>query len=176
MLPHGGEAISGSGFINGFITRSLSKSLRRPLSRLRRDEKAVNRILVVALAMDVYGGLLALMVGAVLLGGSTERALKSGTFTQLDIQILDSKNLKIEHEGGEPVNLGESTGVYLQHNSIDYEISPDPPVVLEVANSIKLSLPEEVELKDGDSVIIMVKNERKNKIIYRKELLSGSSD
>lgn len=116
------------------------------------------------------------MGGAVLLGGSTKRALKSGTFTQLDVQILDSKNLKIEHEGREPVNLGESTGVYLRHNGIEYEISPDPPVVLEVANSIKLSLPEEVKLKDGDSAIIMVKNERKNKIIYRKELLSSSSD
>lgn len=94
----------------------------------------------------------------------------------MDVQILDSKNLKIEHEGVEPVNLGESTGVYLQHNSTEYEINPDPPVVLEVANSIKLSLLGEVELKDGDSAIIMAKNERKNKIIYRKELFSGFSD
>ncbi|MHC1756322.1 MAG: hypothetical protein AB9861_12990 [Methanosarcina sp.] len=168
---NGGEAISGSGFING----SLSKSLRGSLNKLICDEKAVNRIVVIALAMMCMG-LLALMGGAVLLGGSTERALKSGTFTQLDVQILDSKNLRIEHEGGDPVTLGESTGIYLQHNGIEYEISPDPPVVLEVANSMKLSLPEEVELKDGDSAIILVKNERKNKIIYRKELLSGSSD
>ncbi|WP_226990704.1 hypothetical protein [Methanosarcina acetivorans] len=42
-------------------------------------------------------------------GGSTERVLKSGTFTQLDIQIIDSKNLKIEHEGEDPVNLGGRT-------------------------------------------------------------------
>jgi len=94
------------------------------------------------------------MGGAVLLGRSTERALKSGTFTQLYIQIIDSKNLGIEHKGGDPINLGENASVYLQHNGIEYEISPDPPVVLEVANNIKLALPEGAELKDGDSAII----------------------
>ena len=48
------------------------------------------------------------------------------------------------------LKLGEGTGVQLQYNGIDYDISPDPPVVLEVANQIKLSLPEGVELKEGD--------------------------
>lgn len=120
-------------------------------------------------------GLLAMMGGAVLLGGSTERALKSGTFTQLDVQILDSKTLKIEHKGGDPLTFGESTSITLQHNGIEYEISPDPSVVLEVANQMKLPLPEGVELKEGDSAVIVVINERKHKIIYRKELLLGSS-
>lgn len=171
----GGEAISGSGFLSEVVNESLSKPLSGSLNNLKYDEKAVNRIVVIALAMMCMG-LLALMGGAVLLGGSTERALKSGTFTQLDVQILDSNTLKIEHKGGDPLTFGESTSIYLQHNGIDYEISPDPPVVLEVANSMKLSLPEGVELKDGDSAIILIKNERKNKIIYRKELLSGTSD
>jgi len=162
----GGEAILGSRFLKKYINKSLNKFIR--------NEKAVNRMVVVALAMMCVG-LLALMGGALLLGGSTERALKSGTFTQLDVQILDSKNLKIEHKGGDPINLGENASVYLQHNGIEYEISPDPPVVLEVANSVKLSMPEGVELKDGDSAVITIKNERKNKIIYRKEILSGSS-
>lgn len=157
----------GSGFLSKYISESLNK--------FTHDEKAVNRMVIVALAMMCVG-LLALMGGAVLLGGSTERALKSGTFTQLDVQILDSKNLKIEHKGGDPINLGENASLYLQHNGIEYEISPDPPVVLEVANNMKLSLPEGVELKDGDSAIITIKNERRNKIIYRKELLSGSSN
>ncbi|KKG08667.1 hypothetical protein EO92_18760 [Methanosarcina sp. 2.H.A.1B.4] len=121
-------------------------------------------------------GLLVLMGVAVLFGGSTERALKSGTFTQLDVQILDSKTLKIEHNGGDPLTFGESTSIYLQHNGIEYEISPDPPVVLEVANNMKLSLPEGVELKNGDSAIILIKNERKNKTIYRKELILNPSD
>ncbi|WP_440946543.1 hypothetical protein ACSAZL_21305 [Methanosarcina sp. T3] len=172
---NGGEAISGSGFLNKFINGSSGKALRRPINKFTCDEKAVNRIVVVALAMMCIG-LLALMGGAVLLGGSTERALKSGTFTQLDVQIIDSKNLKIEHKGGDPLNLGESTGIYLQYNGTEYEITPDPPVVLEVANQMKLPLPEEVELKEGDSAIILVINERKHKTIYRKELLSGSSD
>lgn len=153
---------------------SLSKFINKSLNKFLYDEKAVNRIVVIALAMMCVG-LLALMGGAVLLGGSTERALKSGTFTQLDVQILDSKNLEIEHKGGDPIHLGEKASVYLQHNGIEYEISPDPPVVLEVANNMKLALPEGVELKNGDSAIITIKNERKNKIIYRKELLSGSS-
>lgn len=157
----------GSGFLSKYISESLNK--------FTHDEKAVNRMVIVALAMMCVG-LLALVGGAVLLGGSTERALKSGTFTQLDVQILDSKNLKIEHKGGDPINLGENASLYLQHNGIEYEISPDPPVVLEVANNMKLSLPEGVELKDGDSAIITIKNERRNKIIYRKELLSGSSN
>ncbi len=39
---------------------------------------------------------------------------------------------------------------------------------------MKLSLPEGVELKDGDSAIITIKNDRRNKIIYRKELLEDS--
>lgn len=163
----GGEAILGSGF--------LSKDIIKSLNKFAHDEKAVNRMVIVALAMMCVS-LLALMGGAVLLGGSAERALKSGTFTQLDVQILDSKNLKIEHKGGDPINLGENASVYLQHNGIEYEISPDPPMVLEVANNMKLSLPEGVELKDGDSAIITIKNERRNKIIYRKELLSGSSN
>jgi hypothetical protein len=156
----------GSGLLNKYINKSLNKFIC--------NEKAVNRMVVVALAMMCVG-LLALMGGAVLLGGSTERALKSGTFTQLDVQILDSKNLEIEHKGGDPINLVGNASIYLQHNGIEYEISPDPPVVLEVANSMKLSLPEGVELKDGDSAVITIKNERKNKIIYRKEILSGSS-
>lgn len=156
----------GSKLLKEFINRSLNKFIY--------DEKAVDRIVVIALAMMCIG-LLALMGGGVLLGGSTERALKSGTFTQLDVQIIDSKTLKIEHNGGDPINLGENIGVHLQHNGIEYEISPDPPVVLEVANSMEISLPEGVELKDGDSAIITIKNERKNKIIYRKELLSESS-
>jgi hypothetical protein len=121
-------------------------------------------------------GFLALLGVSVLLGGSMERSLSSGTFTQLDIQRLDSTTLKIEHKGGDPLNLGESTGVYLQQNGIEYEISPDPPVVLEVATQIKLSLPEGVELKNGDSAIILIKNERNNKIIYKKELLLGASN
>lgn len=154
-------------------SKFLSKIINRSLNKFTHNEEAVNRMVVAALAM-LCVGLLALMGGAVLLGGSTERALKSGTFTQLDVQILDSKNLKIEHKGGDPISLGENASVYLQHNSIEYEISPDPPVVLEVANSIKLSLPDGVELKEGDSAIITIKNERKNKIIYRKELISGS--
>ncbi|WP_410508160.1 hypothetical protein RSJ42_15445 [Methanosarcina hadiensis] len=152
-------------------SKSLCKHINRSLNTFTHNEEAVNRMVVAALAM-LCVGLLALMGGAVLLGGSTERALKSGTFTQLDVQILDSKNLNIEHKGGDPINLGEKASVYLQHNSIEYEISPDPPVVLEVANSIKLALPDGVELKEGDSAIITIKNERKNKIIYRKELLS----
>lgn len=156
----------GSIFLNKFIHKSLNK--------FTYNEKAASRMVVVALAM-LCVGLLALMGGAVLLGGSTERALKSGTFTQLDIQIIDPKNLEIEHKGGDPINLGENASVYLQHNGIEYEISPDPPVVLEVANNIKLALPEGVELKNGDSAVITIKSERKNKIIYRKELLSGSS-
>lgn len=156
----------GSGFLSKYISESLNK--------FTHDEKAVNRMVIVALAMMCVG-LLALMGGAVLLGGSTERALKSGTFTQLDVQILDSKNLKIEHKGGDPISLGGDISAYLQHNGIEYEISPDPPVVLEVANSLKLTLPEGVELKEGDSAIITIKNERKNKIVYRKEILSGSS-
>lgn len=170
----GGEAISGSGFFSEFINGTSGKALRRPIKKFTCDEKAVNRIVVIALVMMCMG-LLALMGGAVLLGGSTERALKSGTFTQLDIQIIDSKNLKIEHKGGDPLNLGEGTGVYLQYNGVEYEISPDPPVVLEVANQIKLPLPEGVELKEGDSAVIVVINERKHKIIYQKELLSGPS-
>jgi hypothetical protein len=164
----------GSGFRSEFINGSLIKSSNGFVNKFKCDEKAVNRIVVVALAMMCMG-LIAMAGGAVLLGGSTERALKSGSFTQLDIQILDSKNIKIEHKGGDPINLGESNGVYLLHNGIEYEISPDPPVVLEVAGNMKLSLPEGIELKDGDSAIITVKNERKNRIIYRKELLSGSS-
>ena len=139
------------------------------------DEKAVSRIVVIALAMMCVG-LLALMGVAMLLGGSMERSLSSGTFTQLDVQILDSKTLKIEHKGGDPLTFGEGTSIRIQHNSIEYEISPDPPVVLEVANQIKLSLPEGVELKEGDSAVIVVINERKHKIIYRKELLSDPSD
>lgn len=162
----GGEAILGSGLLSRYKNQNLNK--------FTHDEKAVNRMVVIALAM-LCVGLLALMGGAVLLGGSTERALKSGTFTQLDVQVLDSKNLKIEHKGGDPINLGGDTSVYLQHNGIEYEISPDPPTVLEVANSLKLSLPEGVELKGGDSAVITIKNERKNKIIYRKDLLSGFS-
>ena len=160
-----GEVILGSEFISKYISESSNK--------FTHDEKAVNRMVVIALAM-LCVGLLAMMGGAILLGGSTERALKSGTFTQLDVQILDSKNLKIEHKGGDPISLGGDISVYLQHNGIEYEISPDPPVVLEVANSLKLILPEGVELKDGDSAIITIKNERKNKIIYREEI-SGSS-
>ena len=163
----GGEAISSSGFLRKFING--------PFNKFTYDEKAVTNIVVIALAMMCMG-LLALMGGAVLLGGSTERALKSGTFTQLDVQILDSKTLKIEHKGGDPLTFGESTGIHLQYNGIDYEISPDPPVVLEVANQMKLSLPEGVELKKGDSAIILIINERKHKIIYRKELLSGTLD
>ncbi len=155
-----------SGFLSEFRKESLKK--------FTHDEEAVDRIVVVALAM-LCVGLLALMGGAVLLGGSTERALKSGSFTQLDVQIIDSKTLKIEHNGGDPINLGENIGVYLQHNGIEYEISPEPPVVLEIANNMELSLPEGVELKEGDSAIITIKNEKKNKIIYRKELLSSSS-
>jgi hypothetical protein len=77
--------------------------------------------------------------------------------------------------GGDPINLGENVNVYLQHNGIEYEISPDPPVTLEVANNMRLSLPDEIELKDGDSALITIKNDRKNKIIYRKELLEGYS-
>lgn len=154
-------------------SKFLSKTINKYLNKFTHNEEAVNRMVVAALAM-LCVGLLALMGGAVLLGGSTERALKSGTFTQLDVQILDSKNLKIEHKGGDPISLGGNTSVYLQHNSIEYEISPDPPVVLEVANNIKLALPDGVELKDGDSAIITIKNERKNKIIYRKELVLGS--
>lgn len=151
----------------------LSKIISKSLNKFTHDEKAVDRIVVVALAMMCVG-LLALTGGAVLLGGSTEKALKSGTFTQLEVQILDSKDLKIEHNGGDPINLGGNASVYLQHNGIEYEISPDPPVTLEVSKSMKLALPEGVELKDGDSAIITIKNERKNKIIYRKEILSGS--
>jgi hypothetical protein len=157
------------------MNRSLSKPLSGPLNNLKYDEKAVSRIVVIALAMMCVG-ILALLGVAVLLGGSMERSLGSGTFTQLDVQILDSKTLKIEHKGGDPLTFGESTGVYLQHNGIEYEISPDPPVVLEVANQMKLSLPEGVELKNGDSALILIKNERNNKIIYKRELLSGSSD
>lgn len=171
----GGEAISGSGFLTKLVNGASGKALRRPINKFTCDEKAVNRIVVVALAMMCMG-LLALMGSAVLLGGSTERALKSGTFTQLDVQIIDSKTLKIEHKGGDPLNLGEGTGVHLQYNGVDYDISPEAPVVLEVANQIKLSLPEGVELKEGDSAVIVIINERKHKIIYRKELLSGSSD
>lgn len=156
-----------SGHINKLINNSLNKFVY--------DEKAVNRMVVVALAM-LCVGLLALMGGAVLLGGSTEKALKSGAFTQLDIQVLDSNNLKIEHKGGNSISLGGNTSVCLNYNGIDYEISPDPPVVLEVGNNMKLSLPEEIELKNGDSAIITIKNERKNKIMYKRELLSGSSN
>lgn len=155
-------------------SKLVSKFISKSLNKFTCDEKAVNRIVFVALAM-LCVGLLALMGGAVLLGGSTERALKSGTFTQLDVQVLDSKNLKIEHKGGDPINLGGNASVYLQHNGIEYDISPDPPVILEVANILKLTLPEGVELKGGDSAVITIKNERKNKIIYRKDLLSGSS-
>ena len=119
-------------------------------------------------------GILALLGAAVLLGGSMERSLNSGTFIQLDVQILDSKTLKIEHQGGYPLNFGESTDIYLQHNGIEYEISPDTPVVLDVANQMKLPLPEGVELKNGDLAIILIKNERNKKVIYRKEFLLGS--
>ena len=76
--------------------------------------------------------------------------------------------------GGDPIKLGENANVYLQHDGIEYEITPEPPVTLEVANNMKLSLPEGVELKDGDSAIITIKNDRRNKIIYRKELLEDS--
>jgi hypothetical protein len=152
----------------------LKEFINKSLKKFIYDEKAVDRIVVIALAMMCMG-LLALMGGGVLLGGSTEKALKSGTFTQLDVEILDSKSLKIEHMGGDPINLGENVNVYLQHNGIEYEISPDPPVTLEVANNMRLSLPDEIELKDGDSALITIKNDRKNKIIYRKELLEGYS-
>jgi hypothetical protein len=155
----------GSGPLKEFINKSLNKFIY--------DEKAVDRVVVIALTMMCIG-LLALMGGGVLLGGSTERALKSGTFTQLDVEILDSKSLKIEHMGGDPIKLGENANVYLQHDGIEYEITPEPPVTLEVANNMKLSLPEGVELKDGDSAIITIKNDRRNKIIYRKELLEDS--
>lgn len=161
-----GEAVLGSRFLSKFMNGSLNEFIC--------NEKAVDRIVAVALAM-LCVGLLALMGGAVLLGGSTERSLKSGAFTQLDVQILDSKSLKIEHKGGDPLNF-ESTGVYLQHNGTEYDISPDPSIVLEVANQMTLSLPEEVELKDGDSAVITIKNERKNKIIYKRDLLSSSSE
>lgn len=149
----------GSVFSGEFTNGSLIKSFNGFVNKLKCDEKAVNRIVVVALAMMCMG-LLALMGGAVLLGGSTERALKSGTFTQLDVQILDSKNLKIEHQGGDPIKLGESAIIYLEYNGIEYEISPDPPVVLEVANNMKLSLPEEIELKEGNSAVILIKKTR----------------
>jgi len=163
----GGEAISHPGFSRKCINGSLNK--------FTYDEKAVTNIVVIALAMMCVG-ILALLGVAVLMGGSMERSLNSGTFTQLDVQILDSKTLKIEHQGGDPLTFGENTGIHLQHNGIDYEISPDPPVVLEVANQIKLSLPEGVELKNGDSALILIKNVRNNKIIYRKELILGPSD
>lgn len=162
-----GEAVLGSGL--------PGKCVSEPSNKFMHDEKAVNRMVVAALAM-LCVGLLAMMGGALLLGGSTEKALKSGTFTQLDVQILDSKNLRIEHKGGDPINLGGDASAYLQYNGIEYEISPDPPVVLEVANIMKLPLPEGVELKNGDSAVITIKNDRKNKIIYRKELLSGASN
>ena len=161
----GGEAISSSGFLRKFING--------PFNKFTYDEKAVTNIVVIALAMMCVG-ILALLGVAVLLGGSMERSLNSGTFTQLDVQILDSKNLKIEHKGGAPLNFGESTDIYLQHNGIEYEISPDPPVVLDVANQMKLPLPEGVELKNGDSATILIKNERSKKVIYRKEFLLGS--
>lgn len=156
----------GSKFLSKYINGSLNKFIC--------NEKAVDRIVVVALAM-LCVGLIALMGGAVLLGGSTERSLKSEAFTQLDVQVLDSKNLKIEHKGGDPLNF-ESTGVYLKYNGVEYEISPDPSAVLEVANQMTLHLPEGVELKEGDSAVITIKNERKNKIIYTKDLLSSSSE
>lgn len=162
---NGGEAISHPGFSRKYINGSLNK--------FTYDEKAVNNIVVIALAMMCVG-LLALLGAAVLLGGSMERSLNSGTFTQLDVQILDSKTLKIEHKGGDTLNFGKSTSIYLQQNGIEYEISPDPPVVLGIANEMKLSLPEEVELKDGDSAIILIKNVRNNKIIYRKVLILGA--
>lgn len=107
----------GSGLLKEFINKSLNKFIY--------DEKAVDRVVVIALAMMCIG-LLALMGGGVLLGGSTERALKSGTFTQLDVEILDSKSLKIEHMGGDPIKLGENANVYLQHDGIEYEITLNP--------------------------------------------------
>lgn len=162
---NGGEAISHPGFSRKCINGSLNK--------FTYDETAVNNIVVIALAMMCVG-LLALLGAAVLLGGSMEKSLDSGTFTQLDVQILDSKTLKIEHQGGAPLNFGKSTSIYLQQKGIEYEITPDPPVVLEVANEMTLSLPERVELKDGDSAILLIKNIRSNKIIYRKVLILDS--
>lgn len=161
----GGEAISHPGFSRKCINGSLTN--------LKYDEKAVNSIVIIALAMMCVG-ILALLGVAVLMGESMERSLNSGTFTHLDVQILDSKTLEIEHQGGDPLTFGENTGIYFQQKGIEYEITPDPPVVLEVANEMTLSLPEGVELKNGDSALILIKNKKNNKIIYKKELLSGS--
>lgn len=70
-----GEAISGSGFLSEFGNGILCKALHRPIHKFTWDEKAVNSVVVVTLEM-MCTGRLALMGRAVLLEGSTGRALK----------------------------------------------------------------------------------------------------
>lgn len=138
------------------------------------DERAINPGAVVAAAILAAAILGLLLVGA-LFGESAGRAVNSGTFIKLDVQVLDSKTLKLEHLGGNTLDFEEKNGMYLYQDGIEYKLDPAGPLSLEVGGSMKISLPEEIEIEKGNSALFLIKDEKKKKEIYRKELSSGLS-
>ena len=134
------------------------------------DERAVNPGMIVAAAI-IGIAILVVLATAVMFGHSTEKAVSSDRLIKIEVKALDSNTLKLEHQGGSSIDFGENTKVLLSRNGIDYELSiPSEITQLEVGKSMKLSLPEGVELKKGESALLRIRDEEKRKDIYRKEI------
>ncbi|MCQ1535051.1 hypothetical protein FTO70_04985 [Methanosarcina sp. KYL-1] len=142
-----------------------------PSSGFLRDERAVNPGALVAAAILAVAILGLLLVGA-LLGESAGRAINSGAFIKLEVQVLDSNTLKLEHLGGDALDFEGKNGIYLYQNGVEHKLETAEPSVLEVGGAMKISLPEGVEIEKGNSALFLIKDEKKKKEIYRKEISS----
>ncbi len=134
------------------------------------DERAVNPGMIFAAAI-IGIAILAVLATAFMFGESTEKVLSSGRLIKMEVKILDSNTLKLEHQGGNPLDFGEDTKVLLSREGVEYELSFSSEITqLEVGCSMELTLPEGAELKKGESALLRVRDEKKRKDLYMTEI------
>ncbi|WP_440953813.1 hypothetical protein ACSAZK_08865 [Methanosarcina sp. Mfa9] len=134
------------------------------------DERAVNPGVIVAAGI-IGIAVLAVLATAFMFGESTEKAVSSGRLIKIEVKVLDSNTLKLEHQGGDPLDFGEDTKFLLSREEVEYELSfPSEISQLEVGDSMELTLPEGAELKKGESALLKIRDVKKRKDIFRKEI------
>lgn len=134
------------------------------------DERAVNPGMIVAAAI-IGIAILVVLATAVMFGESTGKAVSSDRLIKIEVKVLDSNTLRLEHQGGNPIDFGEDTKVLLSRDGVDYELSFSSEITqLEVGNSMELTLPEGAKLEKGESALFRIRDEEKRKDIYRKEI------
>ena len=134
------------------------------------DERAVNPGVIVAAGI-IGIAVLAVLATAFMFGESTEKAVSSGRLIKIEVKVLDSNTLRLEHQGGNSLEFGEDTKVLLSREEVEYELSFSSEITqLEVGDSMELTLPEGAELQKGESALLRIRDEKKRKDTYRKEI------